>query len=1166
MRGKTKTILTIIIAILVFAVAVVGTVTFLKDDGETSAAEGTANTLPVTGADDEQTNTVGGGEDLDDDENPTEQTDEGENEEPENPVEGTDENQGTTENQGTGTVRPTEPESTTIEQERLVSTTLNWSRISLNSTIGRTGINYTNLGYTIKYYQVVSEEETNLINTETGKAEYGTTVTVTEDQIKENCPEGYKLDETSELSTEITENVNGNVIEVYYVKDYFDLTIEYEYEDGTPASDPYEESVEFEGEYSVPSPEIPGYTPSIEVVEGTMPGEDETVTVVYTPNTDVSYTVRYLEEGTEKVLAQEETRTGKTFAETYEETAKDITGYTVVGEATQTITLDAYNKELTFYYTKNSYDLTIEYEYEDGTPATEPYEESVEFEGEYSVESPEIPGYTPSIEVVEGTMPAEDETITVIYTPKNDVNYTVKYLEQGTENELASEKLVENKTFGETYTETAKDITGYTVVGEATQTITLDAYGKVLTFYYTKNQYAYTVEYYYENVKGEYIIDDNETSEPIEAYYQDVISTFKQKTKNDTYVLNQVEPADENGNAYLVITTDTTANVLKVYYERNTFDYKVVYYKDSVNENNYLGESKVKEQKVGTVMTEELVTTDLGAGWINAFKPTVGYQDGEVDAYITIEANDNNVINVVYKPRIDIPYSVEYYFNGKIDKTKGDSGTATYGSSVTAVKDYSNNGEWTVDEENSTKLPFVITAVSGNVIKVYYVKPVITVEKTSTVNTDRTTGAENTVEPGETITYTITATNNGSIAGKVTISDPIPGGTILTEGTTITATGYENVTVDMLTTTGIELTVPANGGTASVQFTVTVTANAGNDAVNTPNVNGTPDTENTVTNPVEKTIQVKAKTQTIQNSNIVIVLDTSISMEDPSTEASDTVCRWHRNDDAHRRGGCIQVNGTWYEPKERMDVAKEVVNDFIDNMNLPATSTTDSCAVTVVKFNRSASVVGTASTSAQATALKNSVTDLNMGYYTNMTDALELAEEELKKLAEDRPNNANIVIFVSDGEPTIYAGDIPSAASSLKSATLADGTKLNPTVYTVAFGSDIAVLRDTIATDSSKYYTTETSGSLADIFSSMQDSMTDFAPTQSSDGLVELTGIYVDATHPIKITVNGTPLSDITTLPTDNTGYVIVNNGTYYLNLAKFNATDTVTIEYYSNN
>ena len=65
---------------------------------------------------------------------------------------------------------------------------------------------------------------------------------------------------------------------------------------------------------------------------------------------DVSYKVNYLEKDTNKILKAAETRTEKTFGDKYEETAPAITGYSVVGTGKQEIVLDAYNKEITFYY------------------------------------------------------------------------------------------------------------------------------------------------------------------------------------------------------------------------------------------------------------------------------------------------------------------------------------------------------------------------------------------------------------------------------------------------------------------------------------------------------------------------------------------------------------------------------------------------------------------------------------------------------------------------------------------------------------------------------------------------------------------------------------------------------------------------------------------------
>ena len=622
------------------------------------------------------------------------------------------------------------------------------------------------------------------------------------------------------------------------------------------------------------------------------------------------------------------------------------------------------------------------------------------------------------------------------------------------------------------------------------------------------------------------------------------------------YVLNHVTPADKDGNAHLVISADETANVLEVYYERNLFGYKVEYYQDSVSIANKKGETEIAEQKVGTVMTAEIVSDDFGTDWLNAHKPTVGYQDGEVVEYITIQANDSNVIQVVYRPQTNIPYTVEYYFNGEPDTSKNYSGEATFGSQIETVRDYSNNGEWTIDTTKSTTLPFTIAAVSGNVIKVYYVKPDITVVKTRTVNTNRTTGAAGTVEPGETITYTITATNNGYAEGTVKIGDNIPEGTTLVEGT-ITATGYDTVTKDQLEA-GIDLTVPAktaNGaGTASVTFTVTVTAKANNNIVNVPDVNGEKDTNNTVTNKVEKTVSAKPKTQTITNSNIVIVIDTSLSMSYARCDSD--WCR-DRNHD-HEWLNSSDGSHKYHKDETMINAAKEVTNKFIDNINLSNDANNIESTVTVIQFDGNTEEVGTATLASQKTSLKNKVLAMQTDSSTNMSTALTAAKNKFSSL---KAGNNNIVIFLSDGEPSDERNAVAKAASALKKVA---------TVYTVGFGADADtnILQNTIASSKDKYFPA-TEGNYSSLYNAFQQAKDDFAQfelKQSIDALVELTGVYADETHPIKITVNGTPLGDITALPTDKSGYVILDNGNYYLDVNKFEATDTITIEYYSNN
>ena len=73
----------------------------------------------------------------------------------------------------------------------------------------------------------------------------------------------------------------------------------------------------------------------------------------YTAKTDVSYTVKYLRSGDDKVLATEKVVTGQTFDTEVTEEAATVKGYTA-DAASKKLVLDDYNKVLTFYYTANT--------------------------------------------------------------------------------------------------------------------------------------------------------------------------------------------------------------------------------------------------------------------------------------------------------------------------------------------------------------------------------------------------------------------------------------------------------------------------------------------------------------------------------------------------------------------------------------------------------------------------------------------------------------------------------------------------------------------------------------------------------------------------------------------------------------------------------------------
>ena len=79
--------------------------------------------------------------------------------------------------------------------------------------------------------------------------------------------------------------------------------------------------------------------------------QDTVFTAHFTIRTDLSYTVRYLEDGTGYEVAGSKTVGGQTFGTTVTETAPDIAGYTVTSDKNpQSLTIGTGENVITFYY------------------------------------------------------------------------------------------------------------------------------------------------------------------------------------------------------------------------------------------------------------------------------------------------------------------------------------------------------------------------------------------------------------------------------------------------------------------------------------------------------------------------------------------------------------------------------------------------------------------------------------------------------------------------------------------------------------------------------------------------------------------------------------------------------------------------------------------------
>lgn len=344
-------------------------------------------------------------------------------------------------------------------------------------------------------------------------------------------------------------------------------------------------------------PEITGYAPEIKC-DGktvtdleknengkyciTIVNSDVNVEVIYHPCT-YPYTVKYLEQGTNKELHAPTTVAGNLYNAQVTVNAIDIAGYNKINPASSTITISEGNNEITFYYTKRT-DLgyTVNYVEFNGNGTTteiakpqvvigktfgeEVTENAIDIAGYNKVNTAERPStITFNVGVVtkaeNGTELVSNNEITFYYTKRTDLSYTVNYLEQGTNAVLHEAKTVNGQTFGAEVTETAESIDGYNVDEQTKKIDSMKVSGNEITFYYTKSTYNYEVHYFYEDA-AQTATEDVDSKVEATGTYGDAINYDTNKTtyNEQHYVLDRVEGAGKT------IGTDATQNVVNVYY------------------------------------------------------------------------------------------------------------------------------------------------------------------------------------------------------------------------------------------------------------------------------------------------------------------------------------------------------------------------------------------------------------------------------------------------------------------------------------------------------------------------------------------------------------------------------------------------------------------------
>ena len=335
------------------------------------------------------------------------------------------------------------------------------------------------------------------------------------------------------------------------------------------------------------------------------------------------------------------------------------------GEVADTIVLNASNN---WTYTWGDLD-----QYEAGKEIT------------YTIENiASIPNYTTSY---------SDDTFTIT-NELNKYKYSIEYYYDGV---LDPNETIEGfDYFGNVindYEEKLRDGYRFDRDENTELKITADESKNVMRIYYVKDVFGYTIEYYYDG-----ILNPDETVNGIEEFGT-IIDEYEEKLI-DGYELKEVVGKP------LTISSNESANIMKIYYEKAQYGYTIKYYYDGIEAEN--------ERVIDTATYQSVIDT-YPDKLINGYKFV---EDKNVP--LTISSNpDNNIIEVYYV-KDEFEYRIEYYYDNVIDADKTVIGKALYES---VIDTYDEKLEYGYRKENVENLPLTISYdTSKNIIKVYYVK------------------------------------------------------------------------------------------------------------------------------------------------------------------------------------------------------------------------------------------------------------------------------------------------------------------------------------------------------------------------------------------------------------------------------------------------------------
>ncbi len=588
------------------------------------------------------------------------------------------------------------------------------------------------------------------------------TITFNEDGTFTYTPNnGFSGEDTFRYKTVLT--VDGRTYEkeatvTITVVPKYTQTIKYVFENDTKAAeDNVQTVVKGNSTTAVTSPSIPGYKPSIEVVEATQLTGDKEITVKYVRDDeqtkDVTYTVEYYKDNV-KDDTKTQSYTNPIWVNATEQQVKlseinttDKFGAGYKFEKTDPATVPSTIADkgvIKVYYVSDTFDYSVKYVIEGTDTELVPgYTKLATFGTEVGADKKDIQGYTVVDADKKLTIGSdESQNVLVIEYRANTYGYSVEYYYDGVKDESATlNKSAQFNTKVNSYDPGEKPGYKFEKTENLPLTITTDASKNVIKVYYVKDasqtkNITYTVKYFKD---GAEVTADKQTVTKT-VWVNDPSELTVDKTAintTDKYVGYKLDSA-ATGEIPTVVADGTVINVYYVKDELQTKEvtYTVKYFRDGVEV------TADKQTVTKRIWINAPLEVEVNKTAINTTDKYVGYKlDSAATGEIPSVVASGTVINVYYvkdaSQTKDVTYTIKYYKDGEEQTEDTITVTKKVWVNEPSVIDVNKADINTTDKYEGYTFDSETTGIipnkadNGSVIKVYYKKVVVPAEPSS---------------------------------------------------------------------------------------------------------------------------------------------------------------------------------------------------------------------------------------------------------------------------------------------------------------------------------------------------------------------------------------------------------------------------------------------------